>query len=180
MIVPTVTLSFLNRCGLLSNALPRYVASAVPYKTHISSTNIHFIQRPIAVRRKRRTLQNAHILNENPFYPTPYRGTSQAPYPTKRTYPQRKSILSSALPRYVIKAVSYNKCRCLTTKQKSCINIYNFWQLVAIAAKKNKKKKKKNKKKKNMKKNMNMKTNKKTRRTVLFILISVHLNGFYL
>ena len=46
--------------------------------------------------------------------------------------------------------------------------------MVAIAAKKNKKKKK------NMKKNMNMKTNKKTRRTVLFILISVHLNGFYL
>ena len=101
-------------------------------------------------------------------YPTPYRGTSQAPYPTKRTYPQRTSILSNALQRYVINAVSCNKCRCLTTKQKRCINIYNFWQLVAIAAKKNKKK------------NMNMKTNKKTRRTVLFILISVHLNGFYL
>lgn len=48
--------------------------------------------------------------------------------------------------------------------------------MVAIAAKKNKNKKKK----KNTKKNMNMKTNKKTRRTVLFILISVHLNGFYL
>ena len=174
MIVPTVTLSFLDRCGLLSNALLRYVASAVPYKTHISSTKIHFIQRPSAVRRKRRTLQNAHILNENPFYPTTYRDTSQAPYPTKRTYPQRTSILPNALPRYVIKAVPCNKCRCLTTKQKSCINIYNFWQLVAIAAKKNKKKKK------NMKKNMNMKTNKKTRRTVLFILISVHLNGFYL
>jgi len=114
--------------------------------------------------------------------PTPYRGTSNtrvhAPYPTKRTYPRRTSILSNALPRYVIKAVPCNKCRCLTKKQKSCINIYNFWQLVAIAAKKNKKKKKNTKK--NTKKNMNMKTNKKTRRTVLFILISVHLNRFYL
>ena len=178
MIVPTVTFSLLNRRGSWSNALLRYVASAVPYKTHISSTKIHFIQRPAAIRRKRRTLQNTHILNEHPFYPAPFRGTSQAPYPTKRTYPQRTSILSNALPRYVINAVSCNKCRCLTTKQKSCINIYNFWQLVAIAAKKNKKKNKK--KKKNMKKNMNMKTNKKTRRTLLFILISVHLNGFYL
>ena len=52
-----------------------------PYGDVFSPQPTQFvIQRPTAVRQTRvfmrRTLQNAHILDEHPFYPTPFHGTS--------------------------------------------------------------------------------------------------------